>query len=62
MTYSDRVTFIEESTNNNMANRHESKIQDEKMWKSLRSHILSQRETNKQGTYICNVLIALIIT
>lgn len=40
--------LIEEEITGNLS--HNSKIQDKQIWKSLRTHILSRREQNKQGT------------
>jgi len=52
MTYiSNRTMLIEEEVNGNMSNKHNNKIQDKKIWKSLRTHILSRREKNKQGKF-----------
>lgn len=42
--------LIEEEIAGNLSNKHNSKIQDKQIWKSLRTHILSRREQNKQGT------------
>lgn len=42
--------LIEEEIGGNLSNKHNSKIQDKQIWKSLRTHILSRREQNKQGT------------
>lgn len=53
MTYiNNKVMMIEEEIIENMSNKHSSKIQDKKIWKTLRVHILSRREKNKQGTYL----------
>lgn len=48
MTFNDTIMFIEEDTRK-MWNRHNCKIQNKKIWKSLRTHILSQRQKSKQG-------------
>lgn len=55
--------LIEEEVAGNMPNNHFSKIQDKKIWKSLRTHILSRREKNKQGRFselLCTIFIHLI--
>jgi len=50
MTYiNNAVMLAEEEIAGNISNKHNSKIQDKKIWKSLRTHILSRREKNKQG-------------
>lgn len=36
---------------NNMSNKHKNKIQDKKIWKSLRTHIMTRREKTKQGAF-----------
>lgn len=52
MTYiNNTIMLIEEEVTGNMSNKHDSKIQDKNIWKSLRTHILSRREKNKQGTF-----------
>lgn len=52
MTYiNNTIMLIEEDVTGNMSNKHDSKIQDKNIWKSLRTHILSRREKNKQGTF-----------
>jgi len=53
MTYiNNAIMLIEEEVAGNMSNKHNSKVQDKNIWKSLRTHILSRREKNKQGTLI----------
>lgn len=53
MTYINNTTMlIEEEVTGNLSNKHNSKIQDKQIWNSLRTHILSRREKNKQGTYL----------
>lgn len=42
--------LVEEEGAGNVANKH-GKIQDKKIWKSLRTHILSRREINKKGMF-----------
>jgi hypothetical protein len=51
MTFSDAFRFIEEGTNN-LSIRHANRIQNKRMWKSLRKHILTRREKCKQGKCI----------
>jgi len=52
MTYiNNAIMLIEEEVAGNMSNKHNSKVQDKNIWKSLRTHILSRREKNKQGTF-----------
>lgn len=52
MTYSNNtIMLVEDEGVGNMANKHGSKIQDKKIWKSLRTHILSRREINKKGIF-----------
>lgn len=52
MTYiNNAIMLVEEEGAGNMANKHGSKIQDKKIWKSLRTHILSRREINKKGMF-----------
>lgn len=54
MTYiNNAIMLIEEEVAGNMSNKHNSKVQDKNIWKSLRTHILSRREKNKQGTFLC---------
>lgn len=49
MTFTNNpAMLIDEEGSGNMSNN--SKIQDKKVWKSLRTHILFRREKNKQGT------------
>lgn len=53
MTYiNNAIMLIEEEVAGNMSNKHNSKVQDKNIWKSLRTHILSRREKNKQGTLL----------
>lgn len=35
----------------NMSDKHNSTVQDNKIWSSLRTHIMSRREKNKQGKF-----------
>lgn len=50
MTYINNTNMlIEEEVDGDMSNKHNSNLQDKKLWKSLRTHILSRREKNKQG-------------
>lgn len=57
MTYINNTTMlIEEEVTGNMSNKHDNKVQDKNIWKSLRTHIISRREKNKRGTFL--VLIA----
>lgn len=44
--------LVDEEVNGSLSNKHNSKIQDKQIWNSLRTHILSRREKNKQGIYI----------
>lgn len=47
------MVFIGERINN-VSNKHSkmnNKIQNKKIWKSLRNHIMSLREKNKQGNF-----------
>ncbi|CAI6358338.1 unnamed protein product [Macrosiphum euphorbiae] len=48
--------LIEEEVAGNMSNKHNSKVQDKNIWKSLRTHILSRREKNKQAEVDAEVL------
>lgn len=50
MTFTDTIVFIGEHVGN-ISNRHNNKIQNKKIWKSLRTHIMSRRKKNKQGTF-----------
>lgn len=60
MTYiNNTIMLIEDEIAGNMSNEHSSKIQDKKIWKSLRTHILSRREKNKQGTFIICIICLL---
>ncbi|XP_025408187.1 uncharacterized protein LOC112681985 isoform X2 [Sipha flava] len=55
MTFSDAFRFIEEGTNN-LSIRHANRIQNKRMWKSLRKHILTRREKCKQAEANAEVL------
>lgn len=54
--------LIEEEVAGNMSNKHNSKVQDKNIWKSLRTHILSRREKNKQGTFSALLVVRYIIS
>lgn len=57
MTFSsDAVKLIEEGTCH-LPIKHDTKIQNKRMWKSLRKHILSRREKSKQGKFK-NIIIS----
>ncbi|CAH1731596.1 unnamed protein product [Aphis gossypii] len=57
MTYiNNAIMLIEEEVAGNMSNKHNSKVQDKNIWKSLRTHILSRREKNKQAEVDAEVL------
>lgn len=58
MTFTNTVVFIEENAsgercnnNNSVSDKHKSKIQNRKIWKSLRTHIMSNRKKNKLGEF-----------
>lgn len=50
MTFTDTIVFFGERVN--ISNKHKNKIQNKKIWKSLRNHIMSRRKKNKQGTFV----------
>lgn len=52
MTYTDTILLKLGEDTCNLPNRHIDKIQNKKIWKSLRSHILHRREKRKQGTFL----------
>lgn len=55
--------LIEEEVAGNMSNKHDSnKVQEKDIWKSLRTHILSRREKNKQGTFFAFFAVRYILT
>jgi len=54
--------LIEEEVAGNMSNKQDSKVQDKNIWKSLRTHILSRREKNKQGTFFAFFVVRYILT
>ncbi|VVC45941.1 Hypothetical protein CINCED_3A011851 [Cinara cedri] len=59
MTYinnTNNMLVDEVVAGNNMSNKHKSKIQDKKIWKSLRTHIMSRREKNKQAEVNAEIL------
>lgn len=49
MTYTDTILLKLQEDTCNLSNRHIDKIQNKKIWKSLRTHILSRREKRKQA-------------
>lgn len=51
--------LIEEEVTGNMSNKHDGKVQDKNIWKSLRMHIISRREKNKQGTILVIITVSL---
>ncbi|XP_026820047.1 probable serine/threonine-protein kinase DDB_G0282963 isoform X1 [Rhopalosiphum maidis] len=56
MTYINNAIMLIEEVAGNMSNKHNSKVQDKNIWKSLRTHILSRREKNKQAEVDAEVL------
>ncbi|VVC36932.1 Hypothetical protein CINCED_3A008478 [Cinara cedri] len=51
MTFTDTIVYIGERVGN-ISNKHSkinNKIQNKKIWKSLRNHIISRRKKNKQA-------------
>lgn len=51
MTYINNTIMLIEEVAGNMSDKHNSTVQDNKIWSSLRTHIMSRREKNKQGKF-----------
>lgn len=55
MTFTNAVVYVEEIASrercNGVSNKLKSKIQNKKIWKSLRTHIMSSRKKNKLGEF-----------
>lgn len=55
MTYINNTIMLIEEVAGNMSDKHHSNVQDTKIWSSLRTHIMSRREKNKQGKFLISV-------